>query len=449
MADENSDKTSPLETVGVTGLKRQGGRVYEEWLPELQGERGRRVTRQMIDSDPIVGAFLLAVDLLTRNVPWSVQPASNEKNDLEAGQFLGECKDDMSSSWRDTTSEIMTFVPWGWQWSELVYKVRGGDSEDPRRRSKFDDNRIGWRKISTRAQETLYEWEFDDDGGVKAMTQMAPPDFETRTIPIEKSLLFKVRSRKANPEPPGILRSVYGDWYFVTNIDRIEAIGIERDATGIPVVWIPPAMMKDDAPAPVKVQYASYQKMATGIKTDEQHGIVMPLAYDKDGNKLYDITLLATPGTKAIDPDKSIQRHKHAMAMAMLTDFMLLGTKTTGSYALSQDKTTLFNVALGTFLDIIEDVFNAHAVPRLFALNTFQVKQLPKLKHGKVESVDIEQFAKTVLSLSQSGAIMFPDVDVENHIRDQVKFPRIADDLVKQRRQEESARGEGGMEGDE
>src|ERR1051325_3658475 len=133
MADDKpKEPIQPFETAGVTGLKRTGGRVFEEWLPELQGERGRRVIRQMVDGDPIVGAAMLAIDLLCRNIEWSVQPASTETADAEAAQFLDECYKDMSSSWHDTISEILSFVPWGWSWTEIVYKVRGGDSDDPK-----------------------------------------------------------------------------------------------------------------------------------------------------------------------------------------------------------------------------------------------------------------------------------------------------------------------------
>ena len=441
----DKDKTDPFETVGVSGLKRVGGYVMEEWLPELQSHRGRRVMRQMIDSDPIVGAGLLAIDLLSRNVPWSTEPVSNEKADIEAGNFLESCRTDMSYSWTDTVAEILTFVPWGWEWSEIVYKVRGGDSDDPKRHSKYDDNRIGWRKIAPRAQETLFEWDFDEDGGVRAMIQQAPPDYQTRRIPIEKSLLFRGRAIKGNPEPPGILRNVYEPWYFKKNLSRIEGIGVERDLAGIPVVWLPPEILAA-ATDVTKQQLASYQKLATNVRRDEQEGILMPLAYDKDGNKKYDFTLLSTGGRRQHDTDKVIVRYDHRIAMAMLTDFMLLGTKTVGSYALSQDKTSLLAVALNTFLDIVEDVFNTHAVPRLFKLNTFQVKQYPKLKHGKVEAVDVEKFAKAILELSQSGMPLFPDVDLENYIRAQMKFPAIKDDELERRRNQQKTAGESNEE---
>ncbi|MGA9772342.1 MAG: hypothetical protein WBV94_25135 [Blastocatellia bacterium] len=444
MSDDDK-KVDPFETVGVSGLKRAGGYVLEEWLPELQSHRGRRVMRQMIDSDPIIGAGLLAIDLLSRNVPWSTEPVSNEKNDVEASTFLESCRTDMSYSWNDTIAEILTFVPWGWEWSEIVYKVRGGDSDDPKQHSKYDDNRIGWRKIAPRAQETLSSWDFDADGGVRAMIQQAPPDYQIRRIPIEKSLLFRARAIKGNPEPPGILRNVYEPYYFKKSLSRIEGIGVERDLAGIPIIWLPAEILAAETAA-TKAQLASYQKLATNVRRDEQEGILMPLVYDKDRNKRYDFTLLSSAGQRQHDTDKIIVRYDHRIAMALLTDFMLLGTKTVGSYALSQDKTSLLSVALNTYLDIVEEAFNTHAVPRLFKLNTFQVKQYPKLKHGKVEAVDVEKFAQAIQALSQSGMPLFPDVELENYIRSQMKLPALKEDELQRRREEDKARGAEGKE---
>ena len=59
---------------GVTGLRQFSGWVYEEFLPDLQGYRGRQVYREMMDNDPVIGAFLFAVEMLIRRVEWRVDP---------------------------------------------------------------------------------------------------------------------------------------------------------------------------------------------------------------------------------------------------------------------------------------------------------------------------------------------------------------------------------------
>jgi hypothetical protein len=364
----------------------------------------------MTSNDPVINAVLFAVEMLVRQVTWDIKATSEDQEDQEAAAFLkGALFEDMSSTWADTVAEILTFLPWGWSFPEIVYKRRGGDVQDPTKKSRFTDGQIGWRKWAPRAQETLDHWEFDDEGGVQAMFQSPPPDYALRRIPIEKALLFRTSTRKGNPEPPGILRGCYRPWYFKTRIENIEGIGIERDLAGLPVVFGPPELFSATASAADKALLALLQKIATSIKRDEQEGIVFPLVYDKhSGKPLYDIKLLSSGGRRQFDTDKVIQRYDQRILMTVLADFLLLGSKAVGSFALSSDKTDLFGVALGAWVDSIAEIVNRHAVPRLFRLNGRPTNKLPQLSHGDIESPDLTELGDYVQKISGTGVQLNP-----------------------------------------
>ena len=185
---------------GRTGLRQYAGVLYEEYEPKLQGRRGVEIYTEMSEGDSVIGAMLYALEMLLRQAEWSVNPGGTTEADKEAAEFVKSCMGDMSDTWQDTISEILTFVTYGWSWHEIVYKRRMGQSDDPRLNSKYDDGLIGWRKLPIRSQDTLWQWNFDDDGELVGMTQMAPPDFSVRTIPKSKSILFRTKSRKASPE---------------------------------------------------------------------------------------------------------------------------------------------------------------------------------------------------------------------------------------------------------
>lgn len=87
---------------------------------------------------------------------WNVGPGGNTAKDKEAAEFVKQCMDDMSETWVDTISEILSFITFGWSYHEIVYKRRMGKTKDKRTRSKYDDGLIGWMKLPVRAQETLY-----------------------------------------------------------------------------------------------------------------------------------------------------------------------------------------------------------------------------------------------------------------------------------------------------
>ena len=67
------------DEIGRTGQQRYGGVFYEEFLPELRGQRGIRAYKEMSENDDIIGAILFAVKMLIRNVHWGVQPGGTEE----------------------------------------------------------------------------------------------------------------------------------------------------------------------------------------------------------------------------------------------------------------------------------------------------------------------------------------------------------------------------------
>jgi hypothetical protein len=208
-----------MAVLGSTGLRRQGGIIYEEPLRDLTGRRWVDAVRDMTYNDATVGAILFAVEMLIRQVQWSVEPASDAAEDVEAADFVTECLHGMGDTWEDTLSAILSMLPWGWSLHEVVYTRR-------------DDGRIGWGGWPIRAQDTLYEWQFDEAGRVVAMVQQAPPDFAIRVIPLDRALLFRTTAAKGNPEGFSMLRRAWRAWNAKRRIENLEGIGIERDLAG-------------------------------------------------------------------------------------------------------------------------------------------------------------------------------------------------------------------------
>ena len=415
--------------VGSTGLRRFGGFIYEEFLQELIGWKAIQVYKEMSHNDPTVGAVLYAIKMLCRQSTWRVQPASEELPDLEAAEFVETCMDDMNQTWLDTIDEILSMVEYGYSPHEIIYKRRCGDSADPSMRSKFTDGRIGWRKLPIRSQETIFRWEFDDGGGIQAFEQLAPPHYRYVRIPMEKALLFRTTINKNNPEGKSILRSAYRPWYMKKNIENIEGIGIERDLAGLPVAHVPAEILSINASQQQKQLLAAIKTIVTNIRRDEQEGIVFPQAYSADGKPLYELKLLSTGGSRQFDTDKIVQRYDQRIAMTALADFMLIGQQSVGSFALVDSKTNLFAMAIGGILDMVCGVFNRHAIPRLFKLNPdLQVSEYPKILHGDLESININELGSYISSLAGAGMPLFPDEKLENYLRKAAGMPQLPDE---------------------
>jgi len=420
MAEATSTVTMEI---GSSGLKRWGGFVAEEFLRELRGPRGMKVYREMRDNSDVVGACLGAIEMLIRQVKWSVEPAEGDtsREGKERAEFVEQCRCDMSVSWQETVTEQLSMLTYGFAPCELVYKERRGDTSDPSRRSRFSDGRIGWRKIALRSQETIVEWKFDAAGGVQGFFQVALPDLTRRFVPIEKALLFKARSEKGNPEGRSVLRNAYFSWYFSKKITELEGIGIARDLTGIPVGWLPPDCFGDDASEAGKATFAAMQKIVTSMERDEQEGILLPLDYNGT-NKRYDLTLLSTGGRRQFDTTSILQRYDRKIAQMMMHDIIIMGEPNTVTYK-GKSVPNLFATALGGWLDMLAEVYNSHAIPRLMGLNGWPTDKPAQLKHGKVEIQDLGTLGTFITAVVQAGFPWHKDKGVDAHLRKASDLP--------------------------
>jgi phage gp29-like protein len=411
--------------IGRVGQRRYGGIFYEEFLSELRGRKGAEVFTEMSNNDETIGAILFAIEMLVRQASWNVEPGGSTAKDREAAEFVKSCMDDMQQTWIDTISEILSFLTYGWSFHEIVYKRRMGRTKDNRTSSKYDDGLIGWMKLPIRSQETLYQWEYDDQDNLIGMTQMPPPDFGLITIPMNKAMLFRTRSRKDNPEGRSILRTAYRSWYFKRRIQEIEGIGIERDLAGLPVITTPEGMDiwdKDDED--MNAIRAGLEAMVKNIRRDSTEGLVLPFGYTFE--------LTSTGGSRQFDTNSIIARYDTKISQTVLADFIQLGHESVGSFALSSDKTNLFSMAICAFLDIICQTFNSQGIPALIDINGDHfagVTDYPRLTHGDIEDVDLATIATFIKDMTSIGVII-PDESLEDYVRQLGKLPKRTTDTV-------------------
>jgi hypothetical protein len=403
--------------IGSSGLKRSGGYIDEEFLPQLQGVKGFKVYREMRDNDPVIGAMLYAIDKVISRLDWHI-----EGEDERTKIFVQECLDDMSDPFDSTLQNILSMLVYGWSYHEVVYKIRGGQTGEARTNSRYMDNKIGWRKWGVRAQETLQEWMIDNDGGIQGMVQMDPSGGGLHRIPIEKSLLFRTTTNRNNPEGYSLLRNAYRPWHYKRRIEEIEAIGIERDLAGLPMAYVPPEYLSSTATNKQKAVLRSVTEIVQNIKRNEQEGVVFPAAYDDNGNRIFDLTLLSASGARQFDTGAVIQRYDQRMAMSLLSDFLLLGSDRVGSFALGSTKVDLWTLAVDSIAKTIAETVNQFAIPRLLKLNAMRLDKLPVLTYGQVSSVELPEVADFVAKLTDAG-VLTPDHGLEDYLRGLADLP--------------------------
>lgn len=411
---------------GSTGLNRWGNNVVEEFLPHLQWPRAAKIYKEMSDNDASIGAILYMTEQLVRRCDWKVKAASDSEADKAVAKFVEECMGDMSTTWEDTITEILSFFVYGWSFHEVVYKVRKGpDQKDGRYRSKFNDGRIGWRKIPIRSQQTLDGWVFDDeDGGIKAMIQVAPPHYKKVEIPLSKGLLFRTKVARDNPEGRSLLRNAYRPWYFKKRIEEIEGIGIERDLAGLPVL-IPPEgtdLWSTENPQANLLRQRA-ENIVQSIRRDQNEGVVLSHGWE--------LKLLSTGGSRQFDTNAIINRYDQRIAITLLADIVMLGADKVGSFALADVKKSLLSASLEAQVWNIANVFNKYAIPDLISMNNFPgITGYPTIEPSEIEMPDIKQLGDFFKAVGMS---IEDDYELDSYLRSVASMPRLTEEEFKER----------------
>ena len=96
-------------------------------------------------------------------------------------------------------------------------------------------------------------------------------------------------------------------------MQSIEAVGVERELAGIPVARVPAEYLSPEASDNQKAFMGELQTILRDVKFNDQGYIILPSdTYpDKDGaptgERLVDVQLMSSSGTRNIDIDPIIQ----------------------------------------------------------------------------------------------------------------------------------------------
>ena len=426
-----------MREIGVAGeYDPRNGLRHDEFLYELRGNKAMRKYREMRDNDPIVGAILTAMDMMIRSVEWKVEPAEGTGNNSEeVVNFVRECLDDMESTFQEFISEVLTFLPFGFSFFETVYKRRMGPGRNiPSMRSKYDDGKIGIRKLAPRAQWTIDRFEVSSTGEILGAYQRATwANWSEVFIPIDKALLFRTTSINNDPSGKSVLRNAYISYYYVTHIQSLEAIAIERELNGLPLGRVPAKYLSNDATDAEKAFVDAYKNILSKVRKNEVGYMLIPSDVYTDEedkpsvNRMVEFELVASKGTRDIDTGKVIQRHQHNMARTVLADFIMLGATERGSFALSQDKSNLFLKSIVGHLSSVAAVLNKRLIPNLVAINGYDPATAPVLTPGKVAQHDLDVFSKLVERLIGARPGLAQSNEFWTHVFEQTNFPQLSE----------------------
>lgn len=414
--------------IGSTGLSRFGGYVTDEFLPELRGRDGMKRYREIRDNSAIVGAVFEAIAKIFRQFAFEWEPVDDTLRARKAAQLLNESFDDLDAPFPDTVQSNLEMLTFGFDIKERILKRRDGRAADPIRSSKYADGLVTYAAFAERAQESsdpTMPWEFSESGSrILAWNQWDSRGKRYR-IPSENLLHFRTSRAKNNPEGRSALRNAWFSWFFFKRISEAEAIGISRDLTGIPVAQLPAEWFSDDALPWQKQIVEATRKMVVTVARGENEGILWPLAYEPGtSNVISKLELLSTGGRRQFDTSQIIERYERRMAMVFLADLILMGHEATGSYALSDNKTNILELAVKGHCQSIINVYQADAA-LIMNLNGWPEEKAPRLCAKAPRSFELGALGDFVSKMIAAGFKWNEDEKIEAALRDAADLPEF------------------------
>lgn len=395
--------------LGRSGTNIFSGIISEEYVSELSGSRAIKLYDEMRKGDATVKATLSAVQLPIRRANWFVTAASEDKGDKEIADFIEDALFEYHDlSWDDFIRQALLSTAYGVMVFEKVFGIREIRGKQM----------IVWEKLAPRLPSSITAWELKDKSlGIQQTT----PDGNTAEIPFEKLLVFNNEKEGDNWWGTSLLRAAYKHWYIKTNIEKIDAMAHERQGLGVPFVTLP------DNASEADLQQA--ETILSNMRAHEKGYLI-----ERETMKV-EFKDMHASGTK--DPARTIDYHNRQITLAVLAQFIMLGSGASGSYALSKDHSELFLKSLEAVASNIVDVINKNAVKQLVDLNFNGVVDYPKLDFAGISRTDIESLSVAYQRLTQSKGINPIESD-EVYLRKALGLPEKTEEDVKNQDNQET-----------
>lgn len=417
-----------LDQIADSGLERYRGVYDEEWHQHLKGSRKWKIFREMADNEGTIAGWIFLFETWLSQGTWREIAAEHPLGD-EAAKFLRECREDMQHTWDDFIIDALSMLVFGFSAFEVVYKIRNGEeSQDKRHRSSHDDGMIGWRKLLHIKQETVERWDDDnDDGDLEGLFQTTDNierGMEVH-IPIEKLVHFRTRHNGGHPEGRSLVRSSYPSYYYAKKIRSFEAIGIEKDTTGMPCMTAPMELMVNAGTANESPILTAMRSQMAQIRRGQRMYGIFPPRTDEEGKPTgWEFWTERSPGAHPVDADKVIRRYQRDMAIAVMAEIILLGTEAVGARNLGEVKKSLLGLAMGSISERMVQTINLQLVRPLFKLNEakFPRECWPTLAMDGIDDMDLDKVGKFMDVLFRNG-VSTPDEDTERWARNIAGMP--------------------------
>ena len=395
-------KSELLKVMGVRGLSVFSGVLREEYLTDLRDwHKAARIYREMAD-DITVGTLLDSIIMPLLAADFDVPPISEAPGDVAARDFLWEAMNSMDhQTWRSHVVDALECLTFGFSFAEVIMEKR-------------DDGRLWLKNLDPRGQETLQRWEWEEDHPV-AFIQRDPVTGKMYSIPVAKAVHVTFRGRKGNPQGKPILRSLFRSWLKLKYLENFEALGIERDVGGMPVVDFPDPE-KWQGPTEASQLKEIFQETFENLRMAENMWLLVPPGARAQS---------WGSGPRSYNVREAIVAKQKEVLMRFFAQFLYLGMEQVGTQALVKGSQDFFSLALKAVQQEILEAWNLQLVPLIFEFNSFPgMTELPQITWNDPGKVDVDALLQAY-GQGVTSKVLTPLRQDEEHVRALMDLPDL------------------------
>lgn len=370
---------------------------------DLIGLKGMEVYEKMRRDDQVKAALAFKKSAVL-STGWEVHPASDNKKDKEAADFITWCLENLDplyGSVDDILYEQLSALDFGFSVAELILK-------------KLDtgpfSGKVGLRTIKVRKP---HEFVFDVDEFDNLRPDGLRQSFATKGYPLEKFLIFSYQREFGNFRGISDLRAAYRPWWLKDNLWSWAGVYAERFAIPIATASYPPGTYPEGHP--MRALIASIHAAIGNLQANTA------LTFPSD----FDLKLHEASG-QGVNVLRFLFDHCNlaiARSILMPSQLGFSAEGSTGSFARSKVQFDAFMLIVDDLRrDLADDVINGQFIPRLIGWNFSGLEAMPRFDWLPFTESDEINLLNTWMLATQYGLVTPTPAD-ETHIRAATKFP--------------------------
>lgn len=416
--------------MGVPGTPVYGGYVVtSERNARVIGQEKYRTYADILANTSIVAAGMRYFLNIVARPSWNAEAADDSSEAKKAADFVEETLfHGLDTPWSRVVRRSGTYRFYGFNIQEWIAQ-------------KNEDGTVGFQDIEARPQWTIQRWQVDDAGKINGAWQRDPLTGKELGLPRSKIMYLVDDTLTDSPEGMGLLRHVVEPVTRLTEYQKQEGYGFERDLRGVPIGRAPIEELK----AAVMANRITQQQMDQAVddlkkfvtlekKTQDTAIILNSQPYVNRGDSgesmagqyKWGVELANGAAPGLADVNTAIVRVQTEIARILGIEHLMMGADSAGSFAMAKEKSQSLYLLANSVLSDIRLQAQHDLLEPLWALNGWDVETMPRLKTEDVAPKDVEQVSRVLQQMAAAGAPIPPgDEETMNFVRDLLGAPHV------------------------